>query len=127
MASTVDPKVLDIINARAPELIQDLSEATLNTLSDQSELMTGQAFGELRPTAVALRILHWRAKAAMGTEYNGGVIASESEGQLSRSYAGSGAVSPDEDLSGTGFGKELLSLWRSCICTVGNRVSGFAL
>lgn len=92
-------------------------------LIELAEAETGPAaYGDLRPTAVALLTLHWLTLQERGKGGASGVITSETEGDLSRTYA-----TPDSgitDLSATIWGQELERLGKKTTLSFINRRYG---
>ncbi len=77
---------------------------------------------DLRPTAVALLTLHWLALSDRGRTGAGGAIISETEGDLSRSYAAPPAGA--SNLSSSTWGQELESLGKKTTVAFINRRYG---
>jgi hypothetical protein len=110
---------LEILTARAPCYKPSAGIVTLLTLA---EAETSTAYGTHRPTAVALLTLHWLALQERGKGGSAGQLTSESEGDLSRTYAAPVAgSSSDGSLSSTSWGQELLRLRRGCILGIRTR------
>jgi len=111
---------IQILLARAPCYQES---ARITSLIEIAETEIGaDAYGDLRPNAVALLTLHWLALHERGKSAAAGAISSESEGDLSRSYA-----SPSEtlsDLSSTMWGQELESLGKKTTVAFINRRYG---
>ncbi len=92
-------------------------------LIELAEAETGPAaYGDLRPTAVALLTLHWLALQERGKTGASGVITSETEGDLSRSYAT--PTAEVSDLSATIWGQELERLGKKTTVSFINRRYG---
>jgi hypothetical protein len=87
--------------------------AQLTALLALAESKTSTNYGANRNEAVALLVLHWLALKERGVNAAAGPIVSESEGDLSVTYA-QPAQSPSgtagDDLSSTSWGTELLRL-----------------
>lgn len=106
---------LDIITLRAPQYSTDLR---LSKFIELATMLTSDGFGTLKDMAIALRVLHMLTMESLrgGTSSNtgvavGGIITSESEGQLSKSMAQNQlAMSRNSDLSATAYGLELMEL-----------------
>ncbi len=116
---------LQIITMRAPQWATDPRLSSVPSLIDYATQLTGTIFsGEQRNLAIALRVLHILATeslrggnpgAAQSTSGEGhaGMITSESEGQLSKSFAvNSNAAKRWANLSTTSYGLELIELFR---------------
>lgn len=88
------------------------ASATISALLSISETQTGTAYGANRNTAVALLALHWLALQERGRGGAAGQITSETEGDLSRSYAAtaSSSGSSDAGIASTSWGLELKRL-----------------
>jgi hypothetical protein len=119
--------VKEIIALRAPQYSASSRLDGLITLSTQ---LTGGGYGDNLTLAIALRVMHvlTKEKMAGGTDINtgtqnAGTITSETEGQLSRSYAQS-QLTTDKfgDLSSTTFGLELIDLAKSSFMGYRNRM-----
>ena len=104
-----------IVVARAPEYE---GAANLKNLLSLAEAQTGTDWGAMRNTAVALLVLHWLAVAQKGGAP--GAVISESEGQLSRSYAAPASSGP---MGSTSWGMELQQLRRQSFVGFGNRMT----
>ena len=114
-----------IITLRAPQFASD---PRLNDFIELAELQTSSGFGARYNFAVALRVLHvltlevihngLTSASTSGTAI-AGIIASESEGDLSRSYEntsasmGAGVAGRYVNLSTTAYGTELIELINS--------------
>jgi len=109
---------MEIIVARAPCY---KPSANIYALINLAESQTSQtAYGTQRASAVALLTLHWLALQERGKGGAAGQVVSESEGDLSRSYAQPTAgTSSDGGLTSTAWGQELTRLRRSCF--IGHR------
>jgi hypothetical protein len=116
------------ISLRAPQWSADPRINDFIAFAQQglSAAVIGDRYGE----AVGLKVLHMMAVEAAnggnpGTGSSGGsggtgALASETEGDLSRSYSTGGAASGGkmltiDDLASTQYGQELLKLLRSCV------------
>ncbi len=86
------------------------ASASISALLTIAEGQTGEAYGANRNTAVALLTLHWLALQERGRGGAAGQITSETEGDLSRSYAATAASGSDAGLSSTSWGLELKRL-----------------
>lgn len=106
---------LDIITLRAPDFAAD---PNIDDFIAEAEKETGTVYGDLRDKAVALLVMHWLEMRDRGG--TSGMIKSEREGDLSRSYGLSGQTT-DDYLSQTAWGLELLDLRRATIFRYGNR------
>ncbi|MCK5609864.1 DUF4054 domain-containing protein [Candidatus Pacearchaeota archaeon] len=114
---------LEIITLRGPASfaadpgINDLiTEATLevSTIEYNTEA--------LKNKAIALIVMHWLAlKARDETGGAAGMIKSEKEGDLSRSYGNAGNGDLDSYYSQTSWGLEFLRLQNQCIFSPRNR------
>lgn len=111
----------EIIELRAPELAIDPS---IDDLILEAENETGQVFGDLRPKAVALLVLHWLAlKVRSASGVTTGTVQSEREGDLSISYSNSSNSNiRDSYLAQTLWGIELYNLKQSTIIPFQNRI-----
>lgn len=110
-----------IIGIRAPQYSSDTRMADLIALST---LLTGNAFGDKKQYAIALRVMHWLAVevrncgdggSSTSGSGTGGMLKGEKEGGLSRSYSLGGFEKEKSDLSSTEYGQELLVLIRQCV------------
>jgi hypothetical protein len=110
-----------IISLRAPQYATDTRITDLITLAREQ---TGTEFGDQYELAVALRVMHWKAREEMrggtatGTSSGtgeAGMVTSESEGQLSRSFGRTGTNQRYGDLATTVYGVELIDLMGSCL------------
>lgn len=109
--------IKQVIKAKAPQFEAD---PRLDTFIEMAELMTSQTvFGDRYNLAVGLRVCHNLALeelrgATNPTESSGtaqpGRIASEREGDLSRSYDVSSLTEKYADLANTAYGLELIDL-----------------
>lgn len=106
----------DYIGVRAPQFSSHPKLTEMVSLSDE---LTGLEFGTRRDYAIALRVMHWLTKEAlhggssMGTNSGtgqAGVIVTEVEGDLSRSYSNSSRNTKYADLTTTAYGQELIEL-----------------
>jgi hypothetical protein len=118
---------LQTIQLRAPQWANDprINLFTEYAAQGLSAAVCGDRYGE----ALGLKILHMMAVEAAnggnpgtgtsGGSGGGGSIASETEGDLSRSYASGsssgGKLLNIDDLASTQYGQELLKLLRSCV------------
>lgn len=109
---------LQIIEARAPQLVGDTSLSVLLELADP--LILASVYGAKRSYGLALLVLHWKVMDARGGAAGG--LTGESEGQLSRQYAQPAAQFGMSDLHTTSYGMELLRLQRGLIITPMNRM-----
>ena len=100
-----------ILIALAPELASEDADtrALFLTLADKR---TGTAYGDNRDQAVALLAAHMMTMR--GRNGVGGVVTSEKEGDLSRTYAQTSSANP-APLSATSYGQQLLELRNGCI------------
>ena len=121
---------LQIITVRAP---QYASDPRISDLISLSTLQTGDCFGTKKQLAIALRVMHWLAMEARnggdgGSSTSGsgaaGMIKSEKEGDLARSYGSGGFSDTKSDLVSTAYGQELLSLMRQCFFKPRTRLMG---
>lgn len=128
---------LQTVQLRAPQWSTDPRINSLITYAQQG--LAAAVFGDRYGEAVGLKVLHLLAVEAInggnpgtGTDSGdgtGGLLASESEGDLSRSYtypgmskSGSGTITASaSDLSTTSYGKELLALMSGTIFRPMNR------
>lgn len=111
----------EYIAVRAPQYAIDPRIDNMVTIADE---LTGTEFGARYNYAVALRVLHWKAREEMhggtndGTNSGtgtAGAIQSESEGQLSRSYGQGAGSDRYGDLATTVYGQELIELMNACL------------
>lgn len=109
--------IAGIIGVKAKQFSAD---PRLSDLIEIAKLQTSSCFGDKYNLAVALRVCHWLALEARnggdgGSSTSGsgtsGVLKSEKEGDLARSYE-IGKFGENSDLASTTFGQELLSLIR---------------
>ena len=105
----------DIIQFRSPELYANPSIDNFIALADSqtSKIAFGTdtigTLGTKRDYAVALRAMHMMDK--LDSSKQGGIVQSESEGELSRSYSISPVLSRRyPDLMSTVWGRELAEL-----------------
>jgi hypothetical protein len=112
---------LEYIQIRAPQYATDPRIDGLIGIADE---YTGTEFGARYKNAVALRVMHWKAREEMrGGAVDGstsgtgeaGTIRSESEGELSRSYNEGAGSNKYGDLATTVYGQELIELMNSCL------------
>ena len=102
-----------IVVLRRPSLAGDSRLTSMLELAEME--LSEDLFEDLYAKAVALLALHYYAKDERGPGGAAGAITSESEGQLSRSYAspvGAGGVTA-HDWESTTWGQELLALTRT--------------
>lgn len=99
------------------------ASAPLMALISIAESQTGQAYGKNRTLAVAYLTLHWAALQERGKGGAAGQITSESEGDLSRTYAATAqaAGSADAGLLQTSWGMELKRLRKGSFIAGGLR------
>jgi hypothetical protein len=125
--------------------IQYAGDARLPDYVDLATMLTGTCYGERRNYAIALRVLHYLTLetmrgAAAGTILSGtdsgsavaGLVTSEKEGDLSRSYenptasdSGSNGSSKTErygDLPKTEYGLELIELMNNSLVFARTRI-----
>jgi len=113
---------IQILLARAPCYQES---ARITSLIEIAETEIGaDAYGDLRPNAVALLTLHWLALSERGKSAAGGAITAESEGDLSRSYASPDSGSGSSSLSSTVWGQELEALGKKTTVAFINRRYG---
>lgn len=118
---------LDLIQALDP---CQKATAALHAIMAIAESQTGTSYGKNRDLAVAYLTLHMlalqvRNKASGGAAVSG-QITSETEGDLSRSYAApasgeSGGGSAEASLAQTSWGKELIRLRKGSFIAGGLR------
>jgi len=110
-----------IIALRAPQYASDPRIPDLIMLAKKQ---TGAEFEDQYENAVALRVMHWKAREEIrGGAANGsssgsgeaGMVTSESEGQLSRSFGRTGSNLRYGDLATTAYGQELIDLMGSSL------------
>lgn len=115
--------VLEIIEARAPEYV---NMPNLNVFIELAENKTNEScMGANYNEAVALLAMHTIAlsKRSNSGAAPGGGIASEKEGELSRSYSSSPSMTyTDSNLSQTSWGLELIQLTQATIVPFTNRM-----
>jgi hypothetical protein len=101
--------VMEIITALAPCYKASAAIYSLITLATEE---TGTSYGVYRNKAIALLTLHWLALQERGRGGATGQITSETEGDLSRSYAATAVASGSsgEALMATSWGQELKRL-----------------
>lgn len=99
---------LQIVLLRAP-CYQDSAQVR-GAITMAETMVNATAFGALRSTAVALLSLHTLALGARGATAAAGAITSESEGDLSRSYATPPSGAGNDWYSLTAWGLEYLAL-----------------
>ncbi len=111
---------LQIVQLRAP--CYKPASAQVYGLLELAESQIGaDAYGTLRNTAVALQALHWLTLQERGKAGASGNIVSETEGDLSRTYAQTATTS---DLSTTIYGQELDALGKKGSLSFVNRRFG---
>jgi uncharacterized glyoxalase superfamily metalloenzyme YdcJ len=116
----------DIIQFRSAELYANANVDNFIALADSQTSKTafGTAtigtLGTKRDLAVALRAMHLMTKDSNDKE---GIVQSESEGSVSRSYAVNASLARQfPDLMSTKWGKELAELIGSCVLPALNRM-----
>jgi len=112
-----------IIQLRAPTFY---AYAAIDTWIALAEAQVGTGGNpDLRSMEVALLVCHWLALDLRNTMGTAGVVTSESEGSLSRSYSvNSSGDAASAYFSQTTWGVELLNLRASTICLPTNRMIG---
>lgn len=99
----------EYIDARDPGLYA-ANVTRIPTLITLATAKTSASFFKADYTeAIGLRVLHWLAKQAQDSEGNSGVVTGVTTGRESIQF---GQPSNDDDLSRTGYGKELQTLTR---------------
>lgn len=113
---------LAFITLRSPELAANESVSSFIALADSQTSKTvfgDDAIGEIgtkREFAVALRAMHLMAKNGSSSS---GIVQSESEGELSRTYKVDASLARRfPDLMGTEWGRELAELISSVVVPV---------
>lgn len=92
------------------------SDSRLDDMVTMAGEQTGTVFGDQRNTAIALLVMHWLALEQISSSGQSGMIISEKEGDLSRSYGFTSNVKiGDADLGQTRWGIELLRMRKSNI------------
>lgn len=112
---------IEILLVRAPCYKASAQVLALISLAESATSSCG--WGTNRTSAVALLALHYLAIGERGAGGAAGAITSESEGDLSRSYASPQSNLNDYDFGSTIWGMELLRLRRSCFFGVITRMS----
>lgn len=99
------------------------ASAPLMALIATAETQTGPAYGANRTLAVAYLTLHWAALQERGRGGAAGQITSETEGDLSRSYAATALLSGSASagLAQTSWGLELIRLRKGSFIAGGGR------
>lgn len=118
--ATGSPK--DIIILLAPEYASD---TRLDDLVVLAQSQTGAYCSTIAQNqAVAYLVLHWLALENRGSGATSGIVGSEKEGQLQRSYTFNNSIAGGSsvgDLGQTFWGLRLLNLRKGCIIGVRNR------
>lgn len=109
--------VADIIVVRNPNVTVDARVTDLITLATQD---IGSVFGSKTNDAIALLVLHWIALDARAGGFAPGAIKSEKEGDLARSFGGSGSKTLT-DLDSTSWGLQLKRLRNALIFSARDR------
>ena len=114
---------LEILTALAPCYKPSAPVSAVLALAETETSAT--AYGALRAKAVALLALHYLALQERGKSAAAGQVVSETEGDLSRTYAQPSAGSADGMiLASTTWGQELTRLRRSCFLGIRTRQIG---
>lgn len=113
---------LEIITIRAPTFAL---ESNINDLIAEAELEVSESeynTANLRNKAIALIVMHWVAlNKRDSTGGTAGVIKSEKEGDLSRSFSVNNSDDIDSYYSQTTWGLEFLRLQQQCFFKPRNR------